>query len=382
MLLLRLEHGRMSSTPLKRSNHTIYFKYASTSNCKLITQSVLSFPSLSLSVNLLNVVFSVAVPTSSPSAQDEHYVHPSIDRRICAKAGVKTRQNPSTSPTSPINSNEPINMTNNNNSSRLFPKNFGNKKLESILARLDDPHINPQLVETMDESNPNIVLEFLLESNKYTEITTNLSDDDIIIILRYFNDFLTRNYPGNFQKLRELKIYKPLWGIASTDDKHQQHPVHQCCSLENFAHVYILNEDWSNLIRRSFKRNFFTEQFHEKKMVLLMQKKIDYLSKIFTHIRFILPSDMEIFLQLCLPHFRKLDVKSQVNLLKYFIDEIDEKLFPHEKDQCRKQLHDHLEIFTQTSQEFSYKITPGLSRSSVSGAGGGEIFHSLIVVFI
>jgi hypothetical protein len=247
---------------------------------------------------------------------------------------------------------------NNNNSSRLFPKIFGNKKLESILARLDDPHINPQLVETMDESNPNIVLEFLLESNKYTQITNNLSDDDIIIILKYFNDFLTRGHQGNFQKLRELKIYKPLWGIASTDDKQQ--PIQQCCSLENFAHIYILNEEWSNLIRRSFKRNFFTEQFHEKKTVLLMQKKIESLSKIFTHIRFILPSDMEIFLQLCLPHFRKLDIKSQVNLLKFFTDDIDEKLFQHEKEQCRKQLHDHLEIFTQTS-----KTPTGISRSSV-----------------
>ncbi len=300
-------------------------------------------------------------------------MHPSIDRRVCSKAGVKTRKTPtvtatvSSTPPTYINENpnSSSNMTNHNNntnnnnsSSRLFPKIFGNKKLESILARLDDPHINPQLVETMDESNPNIVLEFLLESNKYTQITNNLSDDDIIIILKYFNDFLTNGFQGNFQKLRELKIYKPLWGIASTDDKQQ--PIQQCCSLENFAHVYILNEDWSNLIRRSFKRNFFTEQFHEKKTVLLMQKKIESLSKIFTHIRFILPSDMEIFLQLCLPHFRKLDVKSQINLLKYFIDDIDDKLFQHEKEQCRKQLHDHLEIFTQTS-----KIQTGISRSSV-----------------
>jgi hypothetical protein len=266
-----------------------------------------------------------------------------------------------------MNNNESVNLSNNNNnSSRLFPKIFGNKKLESILARLDDPHINPQLVETMDESNPNIVLEFLLESNKYTQITTNLSDDDIITILKYFNDFLARGYQGNFQKLRELKIYKPLWGIASTDEKQQQQqpPIQQCCSLENFAHVYILNEDWSNLIRRSFKRNFFTELFHEKKMVLLMQKKHESLTKIFTHIRFILPNDMEIFLQLCLPHFRKLDVKSQVNLLKYYTDDIDEKLFPHEKDQYRKQFHDHLEIFTQTSNDYLHKTSIGTSRSS------------------
>jgi hypothetical protein len=325
------------------------------------------------------IFFGVLVSTSSPSAQDEHYVHPSVDRRVCLKAGVKVRSNPTVtatiSSTPPSNNNSSTNMpnsslnnnNNNNNSSRLFPKNFGNKKLESILARLDDPHINPQLFETMDESNPNIVLEFLLESNKYTQITNNLSDDDIIIILRYFNDFLTHGYPGNFQKLRELKIYKPLWGVVSTDDKQQ--PIQQCCSLENFAHVYILNEDWSNLIRRSFKRNFFTEQFHEKKMVLLMQKKIDSLSKIFTHIRFIIPSDMEIFFQLCLPHFRKLDVKSQANLLKYFTDDIDDKLFPHEKEHCRKQLQDHLEIFTQTSvnhnHDYLHKTSAGISRSSV-----------------
>jgi hypothetical protein len=259
-----------------------------------------------------------------------------------------------------------------NNPSRLFPKRFGNKKLESILARLDDPHINPQLVENMDELNPNIVLEFLLESNKHTQITNNLSDDDIVIILKYFNDFLINGYQGNFQKIRELKIYKPLWGIISMDDKQpqpqQQQIPTQCCSLENFAHVYVLNEEWSNIIRRSFKRNFFLEQFHEKKSVLLMQKKIEPLSKIFSHIRFNILSDLEIFLQLCLPYFRKLDSKSQANLLKYFIEDIDEKLIPNEKEQCKKQLHDHLEIFTQTSNnnnDYLQKTSTGISRSSV-----------------
>ena len=306
--------------------------------------------------------------TPSPSSQDEHYVHPSIDRRVCVKAGVKVRKAPTVTATAtaPAIETSSAASTPTNPSSRLFSKLFGNKKLESILARLDDPHINPQLVENMDESNPNIVLEFLLESNKHTQITNNLSDDDIIIILKYFNDFLVRGYQGNFQKLRELKIYKPLWGVASLDDKQQQQLIQQCCSLENFAHVYILNEDWANLIRRSFKRNFFTEQFHEKKTVLLMQKKIDCLSKIFSHIRFNILSDMEIFLQLCLPYFRKLDVKSQANLLKYFIEEIDEKLFPHEKEQCRKQLHDQLEIFTQTLANTNEGTQKNAARTTVS----------------
>ena len=237
-------------------------------------------------------------------------------------------------------------------------KAFTNKKLESILARLNDRNINSQLIENLDESNPNMVLEYLLEANKHTQITSNLSDDDIIIILKYFNDFLVNGYQGNFQKLRELKIYKPLWSSSvSTDDK-QAPPVQQCCSLENFAHVYILNEEWANLIRRSFKRNFFTEQFHEKKTVLLMQKKIDQLSKIFSHIRFIIPTEIEIFFQLCLPYFRKLDGKSQANLLKYFIDEVDVKIFPHERDQCRKLLHDQLEIFTQSGETNAPKRDP------------------------
>jgi len=384
----------MSTTPLHCSNHTIILKIPSATNCKHVIPHFffsLLFPSLSLF--LFNIDFSasnfsiqiccdasyfdffllILVSNPSTTPQDEHCVHPSIDRRVCVKAGVKPRKTPiitatatttttattaaapsstmSPTATSTISSSSTDSQSMSiNNTSRSFPKLFGNKNLESILARLDDPHINLQLVEHMDESNPNIVLEYLLESNKYTQITTNLSDDDIYIIFKYFNDFLLNNYQGNFQKLRELKLYKPIWGSLSNDDKQQSLPIQQCCSLENLAHVYVLNEDWSNLIRRSFKRNFFSEQFHEKKLVFIMQKKIDSLKQIFSHLRFHILSDVDIFIQLCLPNFRKLDVKSQVNLLKSFLEDIDEKLSFNEKDQTRKHLHDQLEIFTQHSR--------------------------------
>lgn len=99
-----------------------------------------------------------------------------------------------------------------------------------------------------------------------------------------------------------------------------------------------------------------------------MQKKIEPLSKIYSHIRLNIPSDLEIFLQLCLPYFRKLDVKSQANLLKHFIEDFDEKSFAHEKEQFRKHLHDHLEIFTQTitnNNEYLQKTSTGISRASV-----------------
>ena len=262
----------MSTTPLHCSNHTIILKIPSATNCKHVIPHFffsLLFPSLSLF--LFNIDFSasnfsiqiccdasyfdffllILVSNPSTTPQDEHCVHPSIDRRVCVKAGVKPRKTPiitatatttttattaaapsstmSPTATSTISSSSTDSQSMSiNNTSRSFPKLFGNKNLESILARLDDPHINLQLVEHMDESNPNIVLEYLLESNKYTQITTNLSDDDIYIIFKYFNDFLLNNYQGNFQKLRELKLYKPIWGSLSNDDKQQSLPIQQC----------------------------------------------------------------------------------------------------------------------------------------------------------
>jgi hypothetical protein len=96
---------------------------------------------------------------------------------------------------------------------RIFPRVFGNKRLEGILARLDDDKIDyNHFINNMDEGNPQIVLEFLLEANRIHSLAAFLSEDDLFVIFKYFNDFLARNYQaGTFQRLKELKIYKPLW---------------------------------------------------------------------------------------------------------------------------------------------------------------------------
>jgi hypothetical protein len=98
--------------------------------------------------------------------------------------------------------------------SRFFPRVFGNKRLEGILALLDDERINLQFINNMDEGNQKIILDYILEANRiHSYISGYLSDDDIYVLLKYFNDFLARNYPNSaiFQKLIELKVYKPLW---------------------------------------------------------------------------------------------------------------------------------------------------------------------------
>ena len=59
------------------------------------------------------------VSTSSSSAQDEQYVHPSVDRRVCLKAGVKTRKTPTitatVSSTSPTLIIQVLHLSSNNN---------------------------------------------------------------------------------------------------------------------------------------------------------------------------------------------------------------------------------------------------------------------------
>ena len=54
----------------------------------------------------------------------------------------------------------------NGNGPRLFPRVFGNKRLEGILARLDDEKIDLNLLNNIDEGNPQILLEYLLEANR------------------------------------------------------------------------------------------------------------------------------------------------------------------------------------------------------------------------
>ena len=166
----------------------------------------------------------------------------------------------------------------NGNGPRLFPRVFGNKRLEGILARLDDEKIDLNLLNNIDEGNPQILLEYLLEANRIHSLSAFLSEDDIFVILKYFNDFLARNYQAaTFQRLKELKIFKPLWS-----DKHINLNFPGCApaaptaasampagtpaagnapSLLNLnptvPNIFLISEEMATLMRRAFKLNPF-----------------------------------------------------------------------------------------------------------------------------
>ncbi len=160
----------------------------------------------------------VDVPTNS-----DEYVHPAIDRRICIIAGAINSKKLSTATTAAPSTPQAHSVApsaahavNGGSTLRIFPRVFGNKRLENILSRLDDERIDIKYINLMDEGNPLIILEYLLEANRLHahQMSTYLSDEDIFIVLKYFNDFYARNYPniqGIAQRLKELKIYKPLW---------------------------------------------------------------------------------------------------------------------------------------------------------------------------
>ena len=155
----------------------------------------------------------------------DDYVHPAVDRRICMIAGINMTRKAAAAAASVNggagllatveNTVAPLSPSSSSSATgfnRLFPRVFGNKRLEGILARLDDEKIDINFINLMDEGNPQIVLDYLLEANRIHSLNAFLSEDDIFVVLKYFNDFLARNYQqGTFYRLKELKIFKPLW---------------------------------------------------------------------------------------------------------------------------------------------------------------------------
>ena len=68
------------------------------------------------------------------------------------------------------------------------------------------------------------------------------------------------------------------------------------------------------------------------------------LAKLYAHLNLLSLNDLESFLYLCLPQFKKLDAKAQNNFIKYLYEEILEKSFMHEREKCFKVLREKLYI--------------------------------------
>ena len=314
----------------------------------------------------------------------EEYVHPAVDRRVCVIAGANIKKQPQLHlPIAPLMSSEVVQQqhhTLQHSTSRMFPRVFGNKRLEGILARLDDERINVQLINNMDEGNPQIIIDYLLEANRiHSYISGYLSDDDIYVILKYFNDFLARNYPNSiiFQKLKELKIYKPLWSDKYTHLNFSN----QKQADGTLPSVYLISEEIASLLKRSFKTNPLNLQTPTSSTMpttpttpktstptltnnnnnfeflagptsqfLILIRRPELL-KLYSHLSFLSLSDLDAFLYICLPQMRKVDAKSQANFLKYLYDDILEKCYTHEKERCFKQLRDKLFIQTRKNEQ-------------------------------
>ncbi|RNA34288.1 sacsin [Brachionus plicatilis] len=242
------------------------------------------------------------------------FVHASVDRRVCLIAGCKF-----------TDSHLALVCE-----QRVFPRVFGNKRLEGILTRLDDERIDLNLMSSLDEGNPLIVLEYLLQCNRVHSLSQFLSDDDIFVLLKYFNDFLARNYQhSQFTRLKELKIYRPLFADKYTSLSGPP------------ASIYLINEDLFSLIKRSLLK----QTFDEATLVLIKRNE---LLKLYAHLGLNNLNDVENFLNICLPLFAQIDAKTQNNFLKYLYDEILEKIYSHEKEKCMKILRERLVIQTRS----------------------------------
>ena len=186
------------------------------------------------------------------------------------------------------------------------------------------------------------------------------------MILKYFNDFLARNYQaGTFQRLKELKIYKPLWcdKYISLSSIH----VPNCPSMftppginvlplnpqqQQVPNVFLISDEMASLMKRSFKLNPFVQKIQcpdSTPCTILVRRQ--ELNKLYTHLSLISLNDLDSFISLCLPQFRKLDAKSQNNFLKYLYEEIMEKSYIHEKEKCFKVLREKLYLQTRKGDQ-------------------------------
>jgi hypothetical protein len=336
----------------------------------------------------------------------DDYVHPAVDRRICGIAGCtlnkKQQQQQDTLLTIQSQSGGGSSSSSNSSpnssstvgsgaglSARIFPRVFGNKRLEGILSRLDDDRIDINYINNIDEGNPQIILDYLLEANRIHSLSAFLSDDDIFVIFKYFNDFLARNYQsGTFQRLKEIKIYKPLWSekyINLSFTGTSIHPVSaqinaNLATLSQFSastqtsgfislvpNVYLISEDMTALMKRSFKTNPFMSVASgvaspsspitngaaatgSSAPFIILQRRNE-LAKLYSHLSLLSLSDLDSFLHLCLPQFRRMEAKSQNNFLKYLYEEIMEKSFTHEKEKCFKLLKERLYLQTRRGDQ-------------------------------
>jgi hypothetical protein len=141
------------------------------------------------------------------------------------------------------------------------------------------------------------------------------------------------------------------------------------------ANVYLISEEMASLMKRSFKLNPFIQKSIATNAVMtnntstpstptitapndptltsstppfIIIVRRNELAKLYAHLNLLSLNDLEAFLYLCLPQFKKLDAKAQNNFLKYLYEEILEKSFMHERDKCFKMLRDKLYIHSRS----------------------------------
>lgn len=177
----------------------------------------------------------------------------------------------------------------------------------------------------------------------------------------------------SMKRLRDLKIFKPVWSdkyinLASVPNNTTQTLVNLTAMNTNQLQTSacLISDEMATLMRRSFKQNPFqvvqvasangpavnplasasnSSMGGSGSGLIILVRRLE-LAKLYTHLNLLCFNDLEAFLTLCLPHFRKLDAKAQNNFLKYLYEEILEKSYMHERERCFKILREKL--FLQT----------------------------------
>lgn len=172
-----------------------------------------------------------------------------------------------------------------------------------------------------------------------------------------------------------MKIFKPVWSekyinLSFVTNSTQtfvnltmMNPT-QLQQANAMANVCLISDEMATLMRRSFKQNPFqlaatvagngntplasasASAFGSSSALIIIVRRLE-LAKLYAHLNLLCLNDLEAFITLCLPQFRKLDAKAQNNFLKYLYEEILEKSYMHERERCFKILREKLYLQTR-----------------------------------
>ncbi|KAI0979566.1 hypothetical protein GJ496_003085 [Pomphorhynchus laevis] len=229
------------------------------------------------------------------------------------------------------------------NSVKLCLPESLNDNLKHILIHIDHASIDQRLRDALCDHDPNIILEFILAAERAHPIKYLLSNYHAGVLLSYFDDQLKVG-AGNFQKLRELCLFRSIWPSHEVQTSNYMNSD-LLTSIDQYKQVFMVSPQMAHLLASLFEKcplcnvnsnsmstcggvgtNCVSQNYnnpgsccvlthwhntycYDQQFTARESFFGDISSRILSHLHIVALKDVDAFLQLCLPFL--VDIQNQ-----------------------------------------------------------------------